>query len=188
MVTTTATANAEETVPTLKDPMLAAFLAWLVPGAGHLYQGRTAKGVLFMTCILSTFFYGLVLGDFRVVYASWRPDDHRLPYLCQIGAGLPALPAMVQAYRVRNGQAPLFPDAEGNMAPPTLGGVGQLSEWNKEHPHEFELGTVYTMIAGLLNVLVIYDAWGGPMLLSTEEERKRKKKPSSPPEPVAGGG
>jgi hypothetical protein len=25
------------------------------------------------------------------------------------------------------------------------------------------LGTVYTMIAGLLNILVIYDAWGGPM-------------------------
>src|SRR5262245_54445208 len=29
----------------LKDPPLAAFLAWLVPGLGHIYQGRTGKGV-----------------------------------------------------------------------------------------------------------------------------------------------
>ena len=27
----------------------------------------------------------------------------------------------------------------------------------------FELGTVYTLIAGLLNILAIYDAWGGPV-------------------------
>ena len=43
----------------LKDPRLAAFLAWLVPGLGHFYQGRTAKGVLFFVCILGTFLYGL---------------------------------------------------------------------------------------------------------------------------------
>ena len=28
----------------LKQPEFAAFLAWLVPGLGHLYQGRTKKG------------------------------------------------------------------------------------------------------------------------------------------------
>ena len=33
----------------LKDPALAALLAWLVPGLGHVFQGRTAKGVLFIT-------------------------------------------------------------------------------------------------------------------------------------------
>ena len=27
----------------------------------------------------------------------------------------------------------------------------------------FELGTAYTMIAGLLNLLAVYDAWGGPV-------------------------
>jgi hypothetical protein len=27
----------------------------------------------------------------------------------------------------------------------------------------FELGTAYTMIAGLLNILAVYDAWGGPV-------------------------
>jgi hypothetical protein len=38
----------------------------------------------------------------------------------------------------------------------------------------FEFGTVYTMIAGLLNVLAIYDAWGGPVFAATG----RKKEPS----------
>ena len=41
----------------LKNPWLAALWAWLWPGAGHLYQGRYAKGVLFMVCILVTYFY-----------------------------------------------------------------------------------------------------------------------------------
>ena len=54
----------------LKDPRLAAFLAWLVPGLGHIYQGRTGKGVLFFVCIVGTFFYGMYIGGGRVVYAS----------------------------------------------------------------------------------------------------------------------
>ena len=43
----------------LKDPVVAALLAWFLPGAGHLYQGRHAKGILYMACILTTFFFGL---------------------------------------------------------------------------------------------------------------------------------
>ena len=42
----------------LHDPSLAAFLAWLWPGAGHLYQRRHGKGLLFMVCILGTYFFG----------------------------------------------------------------------------------------------------------------------------------
>ncbi len=47
----------------LKNRALAALLAWLFPGAGHLYQGRTAKGLLMMICITSTFAFGFYLGD-----------------------------------------------------------------------------------------------------------------------------
>lgn len=43
----------------LRDPSLSALLAWLWPGAGHLYQRRTGKGLLFMICILATYFFGL---------------------------------------------------------------------------------------------------------------------------------
>jgi hypothetical protein len=30
----------------LKELWIAALLAWLLPGAGHVYQGRTGKGLL----------------------------------------------------------------------------------------------------------------------------------------------
>jgi TM2 domain-containing membrane protein YozV len=149
----------------LKDPIVAAVLAWLIPGLGHIYQGRTAKGLLFMICILSTFLFGLFISDGRAVYASWIEGDKRLPYLCQLGVGLPALPAMLQTYRVRNGQDSLF---GGLMAPPI--DAAQLNDWHKSLNRYLELGTVYTMIAGLLNVLAIYDAWGGPVHFGTEEE------------------
>jgi hypothetical protein len=189
----------------LRDPLLAAFFAWLLPGLGHMYQRRWGKGGLFMACILGTFIYGLWLGGGRVVYASFREGDARYAYLCQVATGLPALPAVVQAMRVANAKAPLW---DGFMAPPLLRGqvvprlwieqqrakypdarefapsnyrplndrgvywqyepglgdgfmdganrTDQLGEWH-------DLGTVFTMIAGLLNVLAVWDAWGGPM-------------------------
>ncbi|HQU44919.1 MAG TPA: hypothetical protein PK867_19040 [Pirellulales bacterium] len=149
----------------LKDPVFAAFLAWLLPGLGHWYQGRTHKAVLFFVCILGTFIYGLYLGEGRVVYASWRDNDRRLPYLCQVGVGLPALPALIQAKRETPIQVPLFKD-QNFMAPPSVSDAhsvqDELDRLHKRLNHYWELGTVYTMIAGLLNILAIYDAWGGP--------------------------
>ena len=147
----------------LKDPLQAAFLAWLLPGLGHWYQGRTHKAVLFFVCILGTFGYGLYLGEGRVVYASWRPPDRRLPYLCQFWVGLPALPAVVQAMRAK----PIKIFGHEYMAPPQVNAPGlnaddELDRIQKRLHRYWELGTVYTMIAGLLNVLAIYDAWGGP--------------------------
>ena len=61
----------------LRNPALAAFWAWIWPGAGHMYQRRYAKGVLFMVCILSIYFFGLSLGGGHVVYASWTKNDKR---------------------------------------------------------------------------------------------------------------
>jgi hypothetical protein len=192
----------------LKDRWLAMFLAWLIPGLGHLYQGRTAKGILFMVCILGTFFYGLfALGGGKVVYAS-APGQapYRWQYWCQLGAGLPALPALIQRERFEDNRPVLFENAPGMferfMAPPRdyradidpatgrahpepftsndqQGKVvvhpDELAKWNHDWHHFYELGTVYTMIAGLLNVLVIYDAAAGPLIL-LPEPRKRKPK------------
>ncbi|HEY2759431.1 MAG TPA: DUF6677 family protein, partial [Pirellulales bacterium] len=112
----------------LRDRWLAAFLAWLVPGLGHIYQRRWGKGGLFMTCILATFFYGLWLGGGRVVYASFREADPHYAYLCQIGVGLPALPALVQAMRM-GGPTPKAPIMDGFMAPPLVPGQIVLHDW-----------------------------------------------------------
>jgi hypothetical protein len=186
----------------LKDPRLAAFLAWLVPGLGHIYQGRTGKGVLFFVCIVGTFIYGLYIGEGRVVYASTanvfsRQFLHeRWQYVCQVGVGLPALPALVQRQRMKDDGAPLFGDGLDNkfMRPPyrqppdgsgvfrsqdqsnpkqTVQHSDELAKWNYDLGEAFEIGTVFTVIAGLLNILAIFDAYGGPLVIPPVEDRKK---------------
>lgn len=172
----------------LKDPRLAALLAWLVPGLGHFYQGRTAKGVLFFVCILGTFLYGLYIGNGQVVYASTTPTIFtRWQYVFQLGVGLPATPALVQWWRAENGKGPL-PLLGDVMRPPKMRGEfksvdrsqnvvrhpDEVAKWNHDSADMFEMGTVYTIVAGLLNLLVICDAFGGPLVIHPPEEKKKK--------------
>jgi len=172
-------------------------MAWLIPGAGHWYQGRRTKAVLFFVTIVGSFSYGLWLGGGRVVYAAWgpNPDDKRLPYFCQLGVGAPALPAVWQAQRFRNpkfvegvkarrqaGTASLW---DWFMAPPIVekdGRANELDDLNFKYHRYFELGTVYTMIAGLLNLLVIFDACGGPAFgVGAHRATKPDKNPTATP-------
>lgn len=83
----------------LKNPAFAAVLAFLIPGAGHFYQGRTFKGAIYCFCILSTFFCGMALGDWKTVYYQSQPGKRNLGYFAQVGVGLPALPALIQNSR-----------------------------------------------------------------------------------------
>lgn len=176
--------NQEEAVE-LKDPGLAALLAWLIPGLGHLYQGRTAKGILFFVCILGTFVYGVYLGGRRdlgygrAVYMSFRQGDNRLYFLAQLGIGVPSFPALIQAFYVKNGKSPLW---NGFMAPPRIDSEDNpalrdsptLDRLNYQLSSRFEYATLYTVIAGLLNILAIYDAWGGPVFLESRKEDDEK--------------
>lgn len=170
----------------LRNPATAALLAWLIPGLGHIYQGRTAKGVMFSVCILTIFIYGLVLGQGRVVYAAWGPQENRWHFLSQVGVGLPAAPAVIQWQRVRTGKIPLFGNSRF-MAPPAYSadGLNELHLLHKNLNRYFELGSVYTMIAGLLNMLVIYDAWAGPAFAL---RRKQPDADSEQDAPSAGKG
>ena len=153
----------------LREPSFAALLAWLIPGLGHLYQRRYAKGVLFLVCILSTYFFGLALGEGKVVYASWNQVERRWQFPLQLGVGLPAAPAVVQSLAVRRGgDVPLF---GGLMDPPRS--QDELSEWHNTLNIRFELGTLYTMIAGLLNILAIWDAYAGPVISEPGSGKER---------------
>ncbi len=89
-----------------------------------------------------------------------------------------ALPAAVQAYRDRSGKAPLW---NGFMAPLH---ENEAREVHKRLNRYFELGTVYTMIAGLLNILVVYDAYGGPVQLMEREKEDPEPSPDTAPKPV----
>lgn len=183
----------------LKDPRLAAFLAWLIPGLGHFYQGRTGKGVLFFVCIVGTFVYGMWLGGGRVVYASAPNPITRWQYFCQLGVGLPALPAIVQRQRMMAGKDPLVADwfmrpprpfipenmPEGFTTTDKSGNIvvhaDELAKWYHDYGDWFELGTVFTVIAGLLNLLAIFDAHGGPLVIPPPEDKKKSAKPPAQP-------
>lgn len=52
----------------------------------------------------------------------------------------------------------------------------QVSIWHRRLGRWFEIGTLYTMLAGMLNVLVIYDAFAGPLGTPTDEDRKGHRK------------
>jgi hypothetical protein len=158
----------------LRDPSIAALLAWLWPGAGHLYQRRYAKAALFMVCILGTYFFGLALGEGKVVYAAWNRSEKRWQFIPQVAVGLPAAPALVQALVSRGRSEPLW---GGFMAGPRgrddQERAAQLSQWHNDLNIRFELGTLYTMVAGLLNVLAIWDAYGGPVVSEPGEKKER---------------
>jgi hypothetical protein len=153
----------------LKDRNLATLLAWLVPGLGHLYQGRRGKALLYATCILGLYFLGLALGEGKIVYWEWinpigNAEKFRASYLCQFFVGLPALPGLIQGTLRHYGHDPIlwgFLDNPGtnaiNALHPKLGKL-------------VEVGWVYTVVAGLLNILAIYDAREGPAHVDEEAE------------------
>jgi len=181
----------DDIVIDLRNPVLAGVLAWLWPGAGHFYQRRYAKGCLFMVCVLSTFFYGLALADGKGVYVSWPENDKRWVFYaqaaCQAGVGLPLLPAVIQNRRVL-GEPPRAPLWHGWMAPPNprntdMYGKDELAQWHEKYNSAFEMAILYTMIAGLLNMLAIYDAYAGPFLMPVEEESGKP-----PPDKNSGSG
>lgn len=145
----------------LKNRYLAAFLAWLVPGLGHWYQGRRAKAVLYGVSILGLFLFGLWLGEGRNVFWRWTsptadPEKFRFDYLAQFWVGLAALPALIQATLMNKGLGPIL---GGYLAEPPM---EVLSGLFPRLGRMLEVGWVYTVVAGLLNVLAIYDALDGP--------------------------
>ncbi|TXT38043.1 MAG: hypothetical protein FD138_487 [Planctomycetota bacterium] len=96
----------------LKNPNVAAVLAFLIPGAGHWYQGRCFKAAIYSVCILSTFFWGQAMAEWKGVYFRWqdlegrtrfRTKDRTIGYLSQVLVGLPSLPALIQWQRYSSG-------------------------------------------------------------------------------------
>jgi hypothetical protein len=197
----------------LKQPELAAVLAWLIPGLGHLYQGRTRKGAISMGVVTIILLLGLWLGSGRVVYASRRPNDTRWWFVPQAGIGMVAIPAVMQSLAVNGpSREPIW--LSGWLAPPLYDGqlvsrryadrlvqtdpylaeddffdrppyrqfrADQISMWHHELGRFFELGTLYTVVAGMLNLLLIYDAWAGPMHPPKDKHQKKTDEPTDEP-------
>ncbi len=87
------------------NPWISGILAYLVPGAGHLYQGRIFKGLIYLVCIHAAFFTGMCLGEGMTVHHKVPPNAQgwrkiSLSYAAQFPTGIWALPALLQSRRV----------------------------------------------------------------------------------------
>ncbi len=65
---------------------------------------------------------------------------------------------------------------DGFMAPPA-GEIDPdnndvLGMWHSEMRHWFDIGTVFTVVAGILNILAVYDAFNGPLIVTPAMRRQ----------------
>jgi hypothetical protein len=203
-----ATAPPDPPLPPVKTDLLAGGLSLLIPGLGQVYQGRIGKGLLFFLGLYLLFFYGMWMGQWRNV---WLPDTSQLPpvvigpqqvegtlkavvyrpqFLGQFWIGVAAWPAAYQyvQYDPQKETGPVFGKFE--RAPTE----DELNDLQRNGSKRWDLGWVYTVIAGVLNLLVIYDAYAGPMFRdpprSSEKQAAEATAPPvqpevPPPAPVA---
>ena len=89
----------------LRAPVFAAILTFILPGLGHLFQGRVFKGLIYGICITGMFMYGSALAEWKTIQAPpfhYRAKNRTLlalKYAAQFGMGTPAVAALVQTRR-----------------------------------------------------------------------------------------
>jgi hypothetical protein len=164
----------------------AGFLSFLVPGLGQIFQGRVGKGLLFLICLYGLFFYGMALGNWKNVYLPdtardnnpWRLPGllanvyNRMHYAGQFWIGVAAWPALWQYNKLPvppEEASPFWHDFQ--RTPPEA----VLNEKQTEGDKTWDLGWVFTVIAGVLNILVIYDAFAGPAFRDVELESRPQR-------------
>lgn len=110
-------------------PAVVVVASWLVPGAGHLMQGRRQKGLIFLIAIPLMFAIGLAL-DGRLFPFVFSEPLVGLAAIADLGMGIP--------YFIAKG----------------LGlGKGVVTAAS------YEYGNTFLIVSGLLNMLVAIDAY-----------------------------
>lgn len=123
---------------------LVAFAAWLVPGSGYWLIGQRARAVTIGLTIVLVFLLGLLVGGVRVVDVPDVSSGDPLHHIAQkpwfIGQILGGGVSLVSAWFSNR----LAAD------PVTANLVSHSRNW--------EIGTLYTAVAGMLNLLAVIDA------------------------------
>lgn len=109
--------------------VLVCFVAWALPGAGHLWLGRRQKGTVFLVTLLVMFGLGLCLQG-RIFPLELAEPLVALAALANFGLGIPWLLAR------------MLDLGHGTVTAVT-----------------YEYGNCFLIVAGLLNFLVILDAY-----------------------------
>lgn len=116
---------------------LVGLLAWLLPGLGHLYLGHRNRGLICLITVTLTFWTGVAIGGVR---GTVDPKEHNLWFvaqLCTAGNTMAAY-ALNRTIAARSSK---------DGTPPSI------AHWSST-----DVGVHYTGVAGLLNLLVIFDA------------------------------
>jgi hypothetical protein len=113
----------------IANPLLAAVLAFLIPGLGHVFLKRPVRGIIFFVLVIVT----LLVGWHLEGNLPRRVPNQPLSYLATAGAMGMGLPYYVLRYGYHY---------EGNVV-----AAG------------FEYGSAFILTAGLMNLLLILDAW-----------------------------
>jgi hypothetical protein len=108
----------------------AMLLAYLVPGAGHLYLGRRARAITFFCIVVLLFVIGVGIdGDLYTINHANGSLLRMLAALGSLGSGI--------IYWIAAG----------------MGVHGDITSITFEH------GTAFTITAGLMNLLLVVDAF-----------------------------
>jgi hypothetical protein len=155
-----------------RHPEIAAFLAFVLPGLGHVYLGKQFKGFVAFVFLVGLYAAGLFItrGECVSLDKEW---GHPYAFFAQVGCGLPTglglLRTHVEAVKKVVGgddtvhQYPKPWDSHDDA---------EVEAFTKRLPGLDE-GLLYTMIAGLLNLLLIHDALlGAPGGLLRREPRE----------------
>ncbi|HKD20317.1 MAG TPA: DUF6677 family protein [Thermoanaerobaculia bacterium] len=113
-----------------RSPAVAMILAWLVPGLGHFYLGRRRTAIAFAVIVALTFLAGLSFQGRLYTIEDGQPLTI-LATFAVYGAGLLNLAARA-----------LLESPGGTILAPT-----------------FEYGCAYLLTAGLMNLLLVLDAY-----------------------------
>jgi hypothetical protein len=176
--------------------VLAGVLSYLVPGLGHIAQGRTGKGVMFMGILLGMFFLGQAMGNWQNVYMPEIDERdrnnvvlkplasvyNRWHFAGQFWIGVAAWPAIWQFYKMPMPEEKTSEFWNRFQRQPDENLLNPFLTDSDKAP---DLGWVYTVVAGMLNILVIYDAVMGPAFAATpRREGEAGDAAAATPEPV----
>jgi hypothetical protein len=109
--------------------VLLCLASWAIPGVGHLWQGRRAKGLIFLIALPLMFAIGLGI-EGRLFPFDFSDPLVGLAAMADFGIGIPYF------------MAGAFGQGLGNVRAVT-----------------YEYGNAYVIVAGLLNMLVVIDAY-----------------------------
>lgn len=134
---------------------LVALASWLVPGLGYVLIGERARGIIAGTTIVVTFLLGLLIGGIRVIDVPGYDVANNLRPTSKTDK----TPAIKTSFVGEVMYKPWY-IAQSLAGPMNIVAtvVSVRTHVRPSTARIFDIGTLYTAIAGMLNLLVIIDS------------------------------